>query len=224
MSDHFFATITYDYLGFVVTFERSIMKKNLILLLFSILFLSLSGCKNSSKMETTISNSAEYFTNDSLIQVEKLPWDISSEEAREIIGDINEEYLNAGSKIHLVPIAQLTFTDLSLISSIRCYYFDEQDQLYKIWYSFSFTDREQAKQKMQEVIEYLKENLPTTFQYQYEEGSRRTLIDYVTMDVFEIPMASWMDETGAQLLLTIEPYEESFRLNIYLSKEQIAYE
>jgi LPS O-antigen subunit length determinant protein (WzzB/FepE family) len=113
-------------------------------------------------MKTKIENVASHFTKDNLVQINQLPWEISSDKTLDIIGEIYEEYLQSDdSKNKLMPKEQLTFTDLDLTTSLRCFYFDENDQLYNVWYSFSFPDPEQAKQKMDEVVEYFKNTLPT---------------------------------------------------------------
>lgn len=193
-----------------------------LILIFMVLTLTFTGCrKEKESMKTTIDTAASHFMKDNLIQINQLPWEVSSENAKELIGEIEIESMqNDNQQLLLISKDQLTFTDLGLTTSVRCYYFDEKEQLYNVWYNFSFPDREQAKQKMDEVVEYFKEALPTSFEYKYNESSRTVLIDYVTLDKFDIPMASWFDETGAQLRLTVEPDEKGFSLHIKLASNR----
>ena len=197
------------------------MKKLIALLLGSILLISLYGCQSSLKIATTIDNSVDYFIQDDLIQIKQLPWGISSDKAKEIVGEIDENNLQSiDSQVKLMPIKQLTFNDFYLTSTIRCYYFDKTDQLYNVWYNFLFTDEVQAREKMNEVVEYLKEKVPSSFEFVYNEKSSTVLINSTTLEKFDIPMASWFDETGAQLRLTIEPEGDKFSLHIKLASNK----
>lgn len=194
------------------------MKKIIIYLLSSILVLSLTGCKNGSSTNTSIDNTSKYFVQDNLIQIEQLSWELSSDNAREVIGDVYEEYLHwTAGKIHLMPIKQTTFKDIELTSSMSCFYFDEQDQLVSAWYEFDCPDEEQIKKKMNELITYFQDNLPSSFEYSYDDQSTAEAIykgGSLLPELFNIPTAKWIDEAESILKITIIPNDGAFALYI----------
>lgn len=198
--------------------ENSMKRIVVLLLCSSVLILSLTGCKNSSNSDTTINNIAEYLVQDNLIQVEQLPWGISSKEARAVIGDIDENFLQwtAGTS-HLRPIEQITFKELDLTTDIIFYYFDSDDQLIDAIYDFEFSDEEQARSKMVDLIAIFHNNLPYTYDYRYDDKSRQIGVykdDSIIPEMIAVPVAKWTDEADTILKIMLEPVDGVFHLSI----------
>ena len=174
---------------------KSFNKKQLkIFLLFVVLFSGLVICgyfMNARKNSNYRIIDKEYFTMTSKVELRDLPWTITPEEAKKVIGDLDTTYdveSNVGIKVieRLMPKKQIYIDELNVSTKVMRLLFNINDELMTIDYYFKCDSFGEALEIYNKLDKYLSKRISSDITKEKNNIGNRI---------------KWIDDDGNSLIL-----------------------